>query len=692
MKNIFLFIAFLPALAFGQIDRSQQPKPQTAATLNIKDSEVFKLSNGITVILSENHKLPRVSFDLVMNGSPSVEGEKAGVSDMFSSLILNGTTNRSKDQIDSEVDFIGASLDASENSLSMSCLTKHMDKGLDIMMDVLKNVNFPESEFERIKKLMSSQLINTKSDPDGMASNVEFKVNFPNHPFGDVMTESTLNTMSRDDVIDYYKSYFTPDNCYLVIVGDITKEKASEIAKNYFESWTGQSSLESEVGKGDFHNGNQVFFVKKQGAVQSAIRITFPIDIRTGDANQIPLTVANNLLGGRGFGTRLMQNLREDKAYTYGCYSSLNVTENGSWVSMSGNFRNDVTDSAITEILYEIQRISENPVSSEELELTKSTMNGSFSRSLESPQTIARFALNVIRYNLEKDYYKNYLKKLESVDVSIVQEMAKQYLTFQNANIIVVGSEDILNNLKKFDSDGYVTILDAFGSQIEEILPADISKEELINNYLLASTSSKTIKEANKKIKKIKSVTQVSTLTNEQFPFPLSLTELWVAPNKQGRKVEAQGMVFEQFYFDGKSGKISSQGKGKDLTAEEIETYTKNEGLFPELNYQKHDITVELLGIEKVNNLPCYVLKSINDKSEKFDYFTVDGFMKIQTIEVETQDGETSESVSSYADFKEVGGIIFPHLRVLTANGMTFTGSSTYEVNGNQKIEDFMNK
>jgi zinc protease len=692
MKNIFICLVLFPAITFGQIDRSQQPKPQTAATINIKDSEVFKLNNGITVILSENHKLPRVSFDLVMNGSPSTEGEKAGVSDMFSSLILNGTTNRTKDQIDSEIDFIGASLDASENSLSMSCLTKHMDKGLDIMFDVLQNVNFPESEFERIKKLMASNLINTKSDPDGMASNVEFKVNFPNHPFGDVMTENTLNTISRDDVIDYYKTYFTPDNCFLVIVGDITKEKATEIAQSYFENWTGQTSLKSEIGNGAFHNGNQVYFVKKQGAVQSAIRITFPVDIRIGDANQIPLTVTNNLLGGRGFGTRLMQNLREEKAYTYGCYSSLNITENGSWVSMSGNFRNEVTDSAITEILYEIQRISENPVTSEELELTKSTMNGSFSRSLESPQTIARFALNVIRYNLEKDYYKNYLKKLESVDVANIQEMAKKYLTCQNANIVVVGSEDILDKLKKFDSDGKVTILDAFGSEVEEVLPADISKEELINNYILAVTSSKSIKEATKKLKKIKTVNQVSTLTNEQIPFPITSTELWVTPNNQAGKYEGQGMVFEQFYFDGKNGSTISQGKSRDLTAEEIVTYSQNEGLFPEINYEKHNVLTDILGIEKVNNTPCYVLKSTSPNMEKFDYFSVEGYFKIQTIEIKTQNDETVESTLSYSDYKEVGGIYFPHSRVFTANGLTFTGNSTFEVNGKQRIGDYISK
>ena len=692
MKNILLILFLVPIVLLGQIDRSKKPEAQTAATINIKDSEVFTLSNGLTVILSENHKLPRVSFDLVMSGTPQVEGEKAGLSDMVSSLLLNGTTNRSKDQIDSEIDFIGASLDASENSISMSCLTKHMDKGLDIMLDVLKNVNYPESEFERVKKLMASQLINTKSDPDGMASNVEFKVNFPNHPLGDIMTETSLNAISRQDLVDYYNSIFTPNKAYLVIVGDINIEKATEVTQKYFENWSGNSAIKTAIGKGAFHTGNQVYFVKKQGAVQSAIRITFPIDMRTGDTNQVALTVMNNLLGGRGFGTRLMQNLREDKAYTYGCYSNLNITENGSWASLYGNFRNEVTDSAINEILYEIQRISENPVSAEELDLTKSTMNGSFSRSLENPQTIARFALNIIRYNLDKEYYKNYLKKLERVSVANIQEMANKYFTFQNANIIVVGSEDILDNLKKFDSDGNVTILDAFGSPLEEILPADISAEDLINNYILKVTNSANLKEASKKIKKIKSVSQKAIMTNEQFPFPINMTELWVSPNKLGRKVEAQGMVFEKFYFDGKGGAINVQGKSINLTEDEISTYAKNEGLFPEANYQKNGMMTEILGIEKVNNIPCYVLKTNTGNSEKFDYFGVEGFLKIKTIEIESKDGETVESITSYSDYKEVEGLFLPHSKIISAGGMTFSGTSTFSLNGKEKIEEFMTK
>ena len=179
-----------------------------------------------------------------------------------------------------------------------------------------------------------------------------------------------------------------------------------------------------------------------------------------------------------------MHNLREDKAFTYGCYSRLNITENGSWLSAGGNFRNAVSDSAITEILKELNIITTELVTDDELNLIKSSMNGDFSRSLESPQTIARFAYNIIKYNLDPTYYKTYLQRIEAITKEEVQQMAKKYFNVNNCNIIVVGNEEVVDKIKKFDADGKIEILDAFGDYKLQISPSDISKEELIERYL----------------------------------------------------------------------------------------------------------------------------------------------------------------------------------------------------------------
>lgn len=690
-KNIIVVILLFPVIVFGQLDRSVRPTAVKATTINIKDSEVFTTSNGITVILSENHKLPNVSIDLVMGSDPRVEGIKAGLSDMAGSLILSGTNNRSKDQLDAEKDYIGASLNASGNSISLSCLTKHLDKGLQLFSDVLYNVNFPQTEFDRVKKQNESALLSAKSDPGTMADNAEKKANFPGHPYGDVMTESSLASITREDVVNYYKETFTPKGSYLVFVGDITKDQAQKIAEQYFAKWTGNDAFKTTLGDGQFNKGNRVIFVKKPGAVQSVIQVSFPLKIRTGDKNQLPLTVLNGIFGGSGFGTRLMKNLREDKAYTYGCYSSLNITENGSWLSVGGNFRNEVTDSAIAQILLELDSITNDYVKDDELNLTKASMAGSFARSLERPQTIARFALNIIRNNLNKDYYQTYLKRLEAVSKEDILLIAQTYFTSKNCNIVVVGNEEVIEKLKPFDADGKIEFFDAFGEPIKEMKKADISKEELIDNYILAVTKTTSQKAAAKKLKKVKSVEKKTELSLAQIPFPLSSTDLWVAPNLEGQKLEGQGMVFQKSYFDGKAGGSSSMQAGKkELTADEITAKNKSVGLFPEMNYATSGMTYELVGIESLEKGDAYVLKVNDGSAETYDYFDTKSFMKVRSISVRKEGEESVETETVFSDFREIDGIVFPHHINLTIDSAAFSGNvQSIVINGKSNLDTY---
>jgi zinc protease len=406
--------------------------------------------------------------------------------------------------------------------------------------------------------------------------------------------------------------------------------------------------------------------------------------MKPGDVNQIPLTVTNGIFGGGGFGTRLMQNLREDKAYTYGCYSALNVTENGSWFAASGNFRNEVTDSAITQLLFELDRIRKEPVKDDEINLTKSSMAGSFARSLESPSTIARFALNIIQNNLPKDYYQTYLKKLEAVDKEMVQKMAQTYFTAENCNIIVVGNEAIIDKLKVFDADGKIEFLDAFAQEVKDIKKSDLSKEALIEKYILAISNSKNIKEASKKITKIKSMKQEYELKSPLFPGSLSMTNYFAAPNKEAMKMEMQGMLLQKTYFDGNKGGSASMQTGKtEMKADEIAAKNKSIGLIPEMNYVTSGMSFELLGIENQNGIEYYVLKTNDGQTEKMDYFDSKTFEKVKSIQIQ----EGQETTMIYSDFKEVGGVKFPHLIKLSIGEMSMEGSTkTIEVNG--KIEN----
>lgn len=693
MKSLYLLlILILTNSVFAQLDRSQRPAAAAAKKINIPASQVFTTSNGITVILSENHKIPKVSIELSLGNSPRLEGSKAGLSDLTGSLLMSGTASRSKDQLDREIDFIGADLSAGSSSMYLSCLTKHLDKGLDLMTDVLYNANFPESEVERIRKQSLSGLQSTKADAGEMATNATRAVNFPNHPLGEIMTEATLQNISREDLIQYYKATFTPQGSYLVVVGDITRAQTEALVSRYFANWQGGPAYQTELGKGQFDRGNRVIFVKKPGAVQSVVYVTFPIDLRAGHKDQLALNVLNGILGGGGFGTRLMQNLREDKAFTYGCYSSLNITENGSWMSAGGNFKNAVTDSAITEILKEFAGIIEAQVTDEELSLTKNNMAGGFARSLERPQTVARFALNTIKQKLAPDYYQNYLQQLEAISKEDVLRVAQQYFTAKNCHIIVVGNEEILPKLLAFDTDGKIEKLDAFGAPIKETKEANITADQLIASYAMALTGTTSKKALLKKVKTLKSYSRVSEMSSAQIPFTLTSTDYFWEGGKEASKMEMPGMVLQKSYYDGKSGfTFSMQGGREDLTAAEIAAKQKASGFIPELNYQASGMSYQIKGIENIDGVDCYVLYTNDGLAENFDYYSTATFLKLRSTNIRKMDEETVESTTNYADYKEVDGFKFAHSFSMSVGKMTLTGVvKTLEVNPKLVItEDF---
>lgn len=691
MKKLVLtlFVAGISIVSFGQLDRSIKPKAGAAPELQIKDPQVFTLNNGLKVILSENHKLPTVA---VYYDSPSdyiIEGDKAGAADLMGEILLSGTATRDKDQFDKEKDFIGLTIFANANQLYIQTLKKHLNKATELFTDALYNPTFPQEEIDRVKKKKESELTAGKSDPGFMASNVTKKLIYgDNNPYGEVMTETTLDNITRDDIVATYKRMFTPKGGFLTIVGDMTLAEAKEYAEKNFSKWEGPEAYKATYTTLANTQGNRVVFVNKRGAVQSKIMIAFPLDIKKGDANDLPFSVTNTILGGHGFAGRFMQNLREDKAYTYGAYSNVTVGDYGSYFVASGDFRNEVTDSALTQFIYEFNRIADESVTDAELEETKAMMTGNFARSLQSASTFASFAHNIYKYNLPEDYYKTYLKRLEAVSKDDVLASAQKFINPKKLIIIVVGSEDVLEKIKAFDADGNIEKLDAYGNEVKEMKPADISKEELITKYVLLNTNSSTIAEAAKKLKKVKTMKTTTELSTSQVPMPINLTQYYGAPNKTAMNMEVQGMTLQKTYFDGKKGgQFAMQQGNQEMTAEEVAEAKKKVGIIDEINYLTNGENYELLGIENNNGADYYVIKRTSPKAEVYEYYDMNGqkwkTTSIMTTENEKGEKETQEITNTYGDYKDVNGFKFPHKMSMNIGPMSLTGEvKSIEING----------
>lgn len=302
-------------------------------------------------------------------------------------------------------------------------------------------------------------------------------------------------------------------------------------------------------------------------------------------------------------------------------------------------------------------------------------MAGGFARSLERPQTVARFALNTIKQKLAPDYYQNYLQQLEAITKEDVLRVAQQYFTAKNCHIIVVGNEEILPKLLAFDTDGKIEKLDAFGAPIVETKNADITADQLIASYAMALTGTTSQKALLKKLKTVKSYSRESEMSSAQIPFVLTSTDYFWNGSNEASKMEMPGMVLQKSYFDGQSGyTFSMQGGREDLTAAEIAAKQKASGFIPELNYKAKGMDYAIKGIELIDGQECYVLYTNDGLAENYDYYSKQTFMKLRSTNIRKMDEEIVETTTNFSDYKVVDGFQFAHAFSMSVGKMTLTG------------------
>ncbi len=659
MKKIFSFLfisLFITLSLHAQLDRSQRPQPGPAPVIQLGDFETFTLRNGLQVIVVENDKVPVVSWQLTLNIDPILEGDAKGYVDLAGSLMREGTKNRSKQQIDEEVDFIGASLSTFSTGMFGSSLKRHTATLLEIMSDVLLNPTFPEAELQRSITQTKSGLATIRNDANAIARNVsQVAVYGADHPYGEILTPETIDNVNAAMLHDYYNTYFKPNVAYLVVVGDIKAREARKLANKYFGKWEKGDVPSHVYPTPAAPEGNRVAFGDRTGAVQSVVYVTYPVEFTPGHPDAIKASVMNSVLGGGVFSGRLMQNLREDKGYTYGARSNLSADRLVGRFTASTEVRNSVTDSTVVEILGEMRRLINEPVEEETLQLVKNFMNGSFARSLESPRTIANFALNIKRYNLPEDYYATYLEKLAAVSVSDVQSMAAKYLKPDNSIIVVAGNRDeVADNLKKFSATGQVELYDAFGRPVEgpRVVTGEITAENVIERYIAAIGGRQ----------KVQAIEDVITVMSASIQgMTIETVNKQKAPDLFYNTMSMGGNVMQKQVFDGTRGKISAMGQSQEITGDDLKDLKLQAALFPELRYVELGYTLELAGIETLDGEDVYRVRLTSPTgSVRNEYFSLEtGLRKSTQISQETPMGSMT-IVTNYDDYREVNGVLFP--------------------------------
>ena len=649
-----MFSLAITTVTLAQVDRTKAPSPGPAPKIQLGDYETFTLDNGLRVFIVENHKTPRVSWQLFINRDHVLEGEHSGMQSLMGTALMTGTTSKSKAEISQSIDYIGASLSTTAYGAYASSLSKHKETTLALMSDVILNPTFPEEELAKIKKQTLSGLTANASDPTAMSNNVSSIVTYgKEHPYGEIETKETVESITTEMFKSFYTTYFKPNISFLVIVGDISKKEATSLVEENFGSWAKGEVPTHTYDTPTAPTSTQVDFVNKPGAVQSTISIVYPVNLKPGSDDAIAASVMNAVLGSAGFMARLIQNIREDKAYTYGAYSSLSPDPLVGDFYAGAEVRNNVTDSAVTEFFYEMNRLNTELVGAEELQNIKNYLNGRFARSLERPETVARFALNTARYNLPADYYANYLEHLQAVTAEDVQRVANNYLLPNNAHIVIVGNkEEVANKLKVFNSEGKINYFDAYGNSVADAspIPEGVTSESVIENYLNAIGGKEKL--ANIKSKDV-------MMSSSMQGMPLQIRMAVKGDSKMLMTIKSGEMNLQSIVINGAKGKVSGMMGAKDLDKAELAEYLKDAPIFEELNWTAEN--TKLIQIEEVNGVQAYNMEITNaDSSVIHSFYSVETGLKVSTVKTKETPKGTQISTSTYSDYQTVGGIMYP--------------------------------
>jgi len=478
-----MLVALVSTVAFGQGGAAPAQQPQTTKGAVVKGkapvskevlkvklprAEEAKLANGLQVVLLRSTKVPTFNMQMVvLSGGLSDPADYRGLASFTASLLREGTKTRASKEISEQVDALGATLGAGSGYSSMSTnvsasgLVENFDQTLDLFADVVRNATFPQAEVDRFKTRTLSQIQLQRSIPQFLAQEQFSRAIYgTSHPASIVFPPAeSLKKLSSKDLAEFHAKYYRPNNAILAIVGDVTMKEIMPKLEKAFGSWEKGDVPATTIPAAPAQGESKIYLIDRPGSVQTVLQLG-TLGIERTSPDYFGVLLADRVLGGGPSG-RLFLNLREDKGYTYGAYSTFGGSKfRGTWIS-SSEVRTDVTEGAMKEFMYELKRLREEKVPAEELENAKRAIVGSFALSLEQPQALLQNIITQKLYNLPADYWDTYPQKVAAITADEVQRVAQKYLDLDHLQVVAVGdaskARDVLAKYGKvevFDADG----------------------------------------------------------------------------------------------------------------------------------------------------------------------------------------------------------------------------------------------
>lgn len=648
--SIVVFILFLTGIMQAQ-DRPQ-PKPGKAPVVNINKPQTFVLANGLKVMIVENHKLPRVTYNLTLDNAPFAEGTKKGVDELGSSLIGNGSKKIAKDLFNEEIDFFGANVNFSSSGAYASSLSKYANRILELMADGALNPNFTQEEFDKEKAKMLEGLKSEEKSVPAIAARVVDALAFgKNHPSGEFVTEESLKSVTLADVETNYQNYFAPENGYLIIIGDVKYKKIKPVVEKLFGKWEKRSTPKLTYTEPKNVAFTQINFVDMPNAVQSEISLVNTVNLKMSDPDFFPAVMATHILGG-DFNSYLNMNLREAHGWTYGANAMIGSGKYVTKLKSASAVRNVVTDSAVVEFIKEIKKIRAEKVSNELLNNVKASFIGKFVMQVQQPQAVARYALKIETEDLPEDFYENYIKNINAVTPEQVQLAANKYFLVDNTRIVIAGKgADVIPGLESLKIPMFY--FDKYGNPVakpvlKKEVPVGVTAKIVLDNYINAIGGAKALND-------VKTIAMLGSTTIPQAPSPLTFTNKVDNKGKLMVEIAMGPMSLMKQVVNEKGAYVVQQGQTKKIEGADLAEMKASATPFEELQLGKKEGLV-LSGIESINGSDAYALQ--NGKTTLY-YDTKSG-LKVAEAKTIEQGGKTMTKTTSYGDYREVKGVKVP--------------------------------
>ena len=461
VRHLLFAVLLLSVFSMFASAQTGEPVPGAPKSVSIPAVKEKALPNGLNVAVVERKNVPLVTVQLLVKAGAETENmDKAGLADMTASLLTKGTKTRTATQIAEEMEFLGGSINTgagwNNSVVFVNVMSDKLDQALAIMSDTVLNANFKQEEIDLLKQQTLDGLTYNLTQPGFLANYAAAKYSFGEHPAGG--TPDSIKAITRDDIAGFHQKHYVPQKAILIFTGDITAEKANELAQKYFGIWKNSSSNEGRgIGIGDGigkvrgdssreakETVKRILVLDLPNSGQAAVNYAKDLDsIGRTSKSYYPAAVLNSLLGG-GYSSRLNQEIRIKRGLSYGAGSSFAWRLSGSNFSTRTQTKNESAAEVAELVITEINKLSEGEITAAELNPRKSVLTGSFGRNLETTTGLAGAIADLYSFGIPASELNSYMKSVQTVSDAQIKSFAGENL--KGGDIIIVGDYNVFKD------------------------------------------------------------------------------------------------------------------------------------------------------------------------------------------------------------------------------------------------------